>query len=501
MRTRVLLALTTLIVLTAFSLFWVLMLFRPAGSLPLSTGENLLVNADFEGPFVPDPACGLVADGWGCFTVGNHTVFIAQPETWAPAVRSGHQAQLLGILTPDPGAPTDRAFGLYQTVNVVPSATYTLVLRGLIRADDDDPDPWRYQVEWGYDPHGSTDWRAVSSWYEVPWYRYDPREHPGPYLEYRQTFTPTGERLTLFVRLRVKWGTWPREVILNLDDLALLGPRLRPRLPAAGSTPTPTPSLSSGQAEVMTPTLVVSATAVTTATASGPCAGPNMLANGDFEGEFLPTGVAEGWQPFSEGGPASFGFWDAGAGGEEDAHGQVIAINLMGLPPGEGELGAGITQTVKNLEPGGVYQVCIRGKARVAGASEHEQAALTVEWGVGTGDVLAWSPIPWSAGGTARGVMTYTARFTATAPAHVLGIRLREPATSAAPEAVLVLRDVHLTRVGGCTYTVRQGDTLSRIARRYHTTVAHLARRNHLPNPNLIRTGQRLEVPCVAGAP
>lgn len=43
-------------------------------------------------------------------------------------------------------------------------------------------------------------------------------------------------------------------------------------------------------------------------------------------------------------------------------------------------------------------------------------------------------------------------------------------------------------------YTVRSGDTLSQIAARYGTTVAALASRNQIPNPNLIRVGQRLVV-------
>lgn len=42
--------------------------------------------------------------------------------------------------------------------------------------------------------------------------------------------------------------------------------------------------------------------------------------------------------------------------------------------------------------------------------------------------------------------------------------------------------------------TVRTGDTLWRIARRYHTTVSDLLKLNRLENPNLIYTGERLRV-------
>lgn len=49
------------------------------------------------------------------------------------------------------------------------------------------------------------------------------------------------------------------------------------------------------------------------------------------------------------------------------------------------------------------------------------------------------------------------------------------------------------------TYTVRSGDTLSSIARRYNTTVAQLASLNNISNPNLIRVGQVLTIPGSSG--
>lgn len=44
------------------------------------------------------------------------------------------------------------------------------------------------------------------------------------------------------------------------------------------------------------------------------------------------------------------------------------------------------------------------------------------------------------------------------------------------------------------TVTVRSGDTLSSIARRYNTTVTRLVSWNKLSNVNLILVGQRLKV-------
>src|SRR5688500_2014539 len=44
-------------------------------------------------------------------------------------------------------------------------------------------------------------------------------------------------------------------------------------------------------------------------------------------------------------------------------------------------------------------------------------------------------------------------------------------------------------------YRVQSGDTLTRIASRYHTSVAALAKANGIRNVNLIFTGQMLRVP------
>jgi plastocyanin/LysM repeat protein len=47
-----------------------------------------------------------------------------------------------------------------------------------------------------------------------------------------------------------------------------------------------------------------------------------------------------------------------------------------------------------------------------------------------------------------------------------------------------------------CTHIVRPGETLSRLAVRYHTTVYALAQANQLRNPNFIWSGMALLVPC-----
>jgi LysM repeat protein len=53
----------------------------------------------------------------------------------------------------------------------------------------------------------------------------------------------------------------------------------------------------------------------------------------------------------------------------------------------------------------------------------------------------------------------------------------------------------------GCVHTVRWGETLSQIARRYGTSVWALARMNCIRNVNYIWAGQRLCVPCTCCIP
>lgn len=51
------------------------------------------------------------------------------------------------------------------------------------------------------------------------------------------------------------------------------------------------------------------------------------------------------------------------------------------------------------------------------------------------------------------------------------------------------------TKADYIVYIVKAGDTLSKIANTYHTTVNAIAKRNNIKNPNLILVGQRLEIP------
>jgi LysM repeat protein len=46
------------------------------------------------------------------------------------------------------------------------------------------------------------------------------------------------------------------------------------------------------------------------------------------------------------------------------------------------------------------------------------------------------------------------------------------------------------------TYTIKSGDTLTSIGKRFHTTVSNLVKLNSIPNPDLIIAGRTLKVPA-----
>lgn len=49
--------------------------------------------------------------------------------------------------------------------------------------------------------------------------------------------------------------------------------------------------------------------------------------------------------------------------------------------------------------------------------------------------------------------------------------------------------------LGAITYTVQPGDTLYSISRRFNTTVDNILKFNAIPNPAMIQIGQRLVIP------
>ncbi len=461
---------------------------------------NILRNGDFEEGFTYIPECGMVADGWHCFTNGGAADYGFYDDQWAPVVKNGKHSQLIEINTRRKWGQPDRLAGLYQTVNVIPGQTYVLEVYGLIRANDSDPDPWRYVVEWAYDPNGGTDWTQVT-WHVFPWNRYDPRTKPGKFLKGKVKIKATGQRLTIFLRARMKWGVWFREVDVNLDHITLTGPVSEGT--AQGTTPTPTP-------------------VPTSETNKSPCQGTNLVKNGNFEQGFVDGAVAKGWGWFTNGGRSTYGFYDDTWPPvvKEGSHSQLIEINTYGHVPADANRYAGIYQTITGLTPGATYDLCFSGMQREEAPHPREDPyRYRVQWGIAEGEtsdwtqVKHWVTVPWPPSAlylrTSPGPMLdYHTRFVAPARKITLFIRVwkkwptpnREVDTNI-DDVRLVLAPPEAQQGGGiCTYTVRAGDTLSTIALRFNTTVRWLAKTNNIPNVNYIYVGQKLNVPCASSS-
>ena len=156
------------------ALFASLMLGSAAGLAV--TQQEVLFNGNFEGGFSQIPGCGMVGNGWGCFTNGGAVAYGFYDDQWAPVRADGSHSQLIEMNTMQPAASeSDRYAGIYQTVNMVKGNSYQFKASGLVREALKDglkpnpaDDPFRYRVQWGYTADGATDWTKVTNWVELP---------------------------------------------------------------------------------------------------------------------------------------------------------------------------------------------------------------------------------------------------------------------------------------------------------------------------------------------
>lgn len=461
-------------------------------STPHATvNTDLLENGDFENGFRMAPGCGMVAVGWGCFTNGGAASYGFYDDQWNPVVFSGEHSQLIEINTKSMayGDP-DRFAGIYQTVTVLPGHKYTLDLHGIIRADDNDPDRWRYRVQVGYLESGEHDWTKVSNWTEMPWDEYYPRTSPGNFSEGKLEITPGGTKLTIFIRIWKKWGVPYRELDVNLDAVSLTGPKVAstPNTPAQTyKKPKPTPSKLT-------------------------CDGNNLLENGDFESGFKPGTVAKEWDSFTNGGAAGYGFYDETwkLAVFQGSHAQMIEINSKGLAATDPDRYAGIYQVVDGLTPGQTYEVNIYGMIREMNYASHggeDPYRFVAQWGIASDGSTDWTmvsewhtiPLPMGDRVSPPGYGKYTARFEAPSKKVTLFLRGWKKWATPYREFDLDFDNVSLLachhNAKGNTYVVKPGDTLSTIAASLGVSLQDLIDANGITNPNLIFVGEELTIP------
>jgi LysM repeat protein len=480
--------------------------------------QEMLVNGSFEGGFRMVPGCGMVGSGWGCFTNGGSAAYGFYDDQWAPVVGDGAHSQLIEINTLQVAASEQNRYaGIYQTVQLVPGATYTLKLRGGMRERSPDPteDRFRYRIQWGYTTDGSTNWEHVANWVELPWDKIDERTAPTGLLSHSTSFAAPSGKITLFFRAWKKWGNAYKELDVNLDAISLFGKAVKQHVAPAGplvvlpgpahpAVPWPVPPV------VTQPVLT--------------CGGANLVRNGDFEGGFT-NGVGRFWAPFNNGGAAAYGFYDEmwQPVVKDGLHGQLIEINTWGLAASSPDRVAGIYQVIGGLVPGATYELSMYGMLREEAAHPDEDPfRYRVQYGFAPADatpsatdITTWSEVPWDKiyVRTAPGAMSaFSAKVQAPAANVVFAVRAWKKWGTAQRELDVNIDAVKLVSctVGtppvhppppGCpAYFVKSGDTLSKIAAKFGTTVQTLVALNNIKNANLIYVGQKILLPCPGSA-
>jgi len=471
--------------------------------------HELLVNGSFESGFTMVPGCGMVGAGWGCFTNGGTADYGFYDDEWAPVVGDGKHSQLIEINTMQYAASeADRYAGIYQPVSLVKGHEYEFKLLAGMRERGPDPneDPYRYRIQWGYTVNGSTDWKQVTNWVELPFDKIDERTAPTGLQSHSVKFVAPSGKITLFVRAWKKWGTAYKELDVNLDSLSLWGPGVRhPVEPAGPVVILPGPAVDDGAPAV-----------------PAECGGANLVVNGNFEGGFaIGPGcgaVGAGWGCFTNGGSAEYGFYnDMWAPVVKDgASSQLIEINTKQYAASEPDRYAGIYQIVKGLKKGATYEFSLWGEMREeAPHPDEDMYRYRVEWGYAPldanpspADITNWVELPWDTiyPRIEPGPMApYAVKLQAPSSKMILGLRAWKKWGTSYRELDVNLDAVKLLRCAPtpppCVHVVVPGDSLVKIAKKYRTTVAKLMELNNLANPNVLILGQRLVVPCPCVGP
>jgi LysM repeat protein len=194
---------------------------EPSHDYPVSCGgEELIYNGSFEAGF-NDVAWGVVGKGWDAFTNGGGAAYGFYDEEWDVVVADGNHGQLIEISTKSI-YPTDadRYAGIYQRIGGLhPGATYELSLRGELRGEGNEDDPYRFAAQWGLGKN--PDWQSVDEWTTMDLGPIALRTQPVPLASYKVQFEAPSSSVVLFIRGWKKFAITNVEMDLNLDAISL----------------------------------------------------------------------------------------------------------------------------------------------------------------------------------------------------------------------------------------------------------------------------------------
>lgn len=406
-----------------------LLVFLAVPAFPLFFApQEQLVNGSFEEGFDDHG----VAHGWYAFDHGGGAGYAWSAESALALLRDGKSGQAVHLVTPADGRS---GAGVFQTLSLIPGETYRLSLHAGIVLDAAHADDGGegFQLQWGIDPTGKADRRAVPEWMDIPMGRPTPRSSPDPLRPYITTFTAPAGDITLFFRIWDRWGIPGRSAAFILDAVSVRdarpipeagwagyqGPGLVLSVPAraeiGGTIPLqvrvqgPHPvrfvrlfvdgeevahsdrGAGSTKAEetflwrAESPGLYrVRAEAVDAAGAVGSAShllavgeAGEFVVNGDFARREEGHGAAWGWNVL---GRARFA-WPAE--GTEMGPEILVQAPPAGAPISDGI--AGIYQSAAGLRPGATYRFMLSGEVSAEGDSENPadcRAVYALEWGV-----------------------------------------------------------------------------------------------------------------------
>lgn len=186
-------------------------------------GPNLVYNGDFESGFNA-VSVGHVGNSWGYFTNGGGAEYGFYDDQWPRVVADGKHSQLIEINTKNRfPVDNDRYAGIYQYITGLhPGVTYEFSMKGMLRGEGNEDDPYRFAAQWGFLPGYNGDWKAVQDWTEMSFGPIGVRTDPGPMVGYSMKFVANSPDITLYIRGWKKWGIPNVEMDFNIDSVAVV---------------------------------------------------------------------------------------------------------------------------------------------------------------------------------------------------------------------------------------------------------------------------------------